>query len=479
MTTIIQTVADLIKKYPSPISELTRLAQFVHETNVGTSKLFLATYNGFGIKASAPWQGASYNHLTGEHVDGKDIQVRDYFRKYDSIEASVKDHASFFESTKTRKQVYKEAILATNYTDECYALTETYATDPKYGDKLLKVIREHKLESYLTNTNKGEDTTMVFPKPKMTDRRKQALGYPGHGVYPKRSLTAIKLIVWHYTATTHAGHGSGVIKNHENYWRTTHGWDIGGYHYYIDRQGNIFWNYDLSIATYGAGPANPHAMHISLEASSATNYTSAQVKAREELTLWLLTNDLKHLTGQSMRGHKEVPGNSTTCPGYSIDQLNQFRKGLDKKLAAGGTSSTDTHNPQGMKEFAPVPFKEPRLPFDEKKVGDTVTISPNWSWYNPSTGKLMTSARYNELIGTKDKIVEIKEITPAGHSRCIFRLEKYNSWIMQEHVDESKASWELVKEEPTTPVEKIELQDGEYLDKNGVVWVWKKKEEVD
>ena len=98
---------------------------------------------------------------------------------------------------------------------------------------------------------------MSFPKPKMTDRRKQALGYPGRGIYARRNKSAIRNIVWHYTATTHEGNGATIIQNHERYWRNTHGWDIGGYHYYIDRQGNIFWNYDLEICTYGASAANP------------------------------------------------------------------------------------------------------------------------------------------------------------------------------------------------------------------------------
>lgn len=180
---------------------------------------------------------------------------------------------------------------------------------------------------------------MTFPRPKIIDRRKQALGYPGRGVYSRRNKSAIRNIVWHYTATKHEGNGATIIRNHENFWRSSHGWDIGGYHYYIDRQGNIFWNYDLEICTYGASAANPYTMHISLEASSEGNYTSAQIKAREDLTLWLLTNDLKHLTGQTMRGHKEVPGNSTTCPGYSVSRLSQFRADLDRKIKGGATTT--------------------------------------------------------------------------------------------------------------------------------------------
>ena len=170
---------------------------------------------------------------------------------------------------------------------------------------------------------------MSFPKPKMTDRRKQALGYPGRGVYSRRPLRNITTAVWHFTWSLHQQTGDIVMPKHEAFWRGTHGWDIGGYHFYIDLYGNIYWNYDLEICTYGAGTANPYTLHICCEGKG--NYTQAQIKAREELTLWLMSRaDLPNL--KMMRGHKEVPGNSTSCPGYSVAQLNAFRADLDAKL---------------------------------------------------------------------------------------------------------------------------------------------------
>ena len=60
-----------------------------------------------------------------------------------------------------------------------------------------------------------------------------------------------------------------------------------------------------------------------------------------------------------------------------------------------------------------------------------------------------------------------------------YRLEKYNSIILEEYLEESKRSWELKPVEVETPKEVKqkyeELQEGEYIDNDGVVWVWKKK----
>ena len=469
----LKTYAPIVQKYDSPISVATRLAQLILESQMFTSELAQNSNNGFGIKASAPWTGDKYSHLSGE-VGGARVSE---FRKYPTHEASIQDHAGFFTSTEYRANTaYKKAIDATNYNDEANALTGIYAGDPQYGKKLIDIIERYNLTQY--DTQKGNDT-MSFPRPKMIDRRKQALGYPGSGAYAKRSVSAIKNIVWHYTATKHEGNGATIIQNHERYWRNTHGWDIGGYHYYIDRQGNIFWKYDLEIVTYGAGRLNPQLIHISCEASSASNYTPAQVKAREALTLWLMSEPLKHLGGQDMRGHKEIPYNSTSCPGYSVAELNQYRKDLTAKLKAG-SKPVDPNNPQGMATTPFKEYKEPRLPFDELKKGDTVTLDTNWQWADLTKRQLLASPKYKDLLGTKDKIAEVIKLDkPGNHSKVAYRLEKYNSIILEEYLEEPKRKWELKPVEEESPEEVKqkyeELQEGEYIDNDGVVWVWKKK----
>lgn len=310
------------------------IAQAILESNWGKSELATDANNHFGHKYS-DYTGDHYIKDAQETVDGKLVTDKDvWWRKYKNLSDGVKDHAKWLTRSPYYANYYKEAIEAKDYVEQAHALMGTYATDTPtafsigYAQKLINIIKDYDLAKYDT---KKESDTMAYPQPKMIDRRTQALGYPGNGAYAKRSKKAIQYIVWHYTATTHAGYGANIIKNHEAYWRRQHGWNMGGYHYYIDRLGNIFWNYDLEKVTYGAGTVNPRAMHISLEASHENNYTQAQLKAREELTLWLLTNDLKHLGGNSIKGHKEFM--STSCPGYSIATLNNFRKEFTRKLA--------------------------------------------------------------------------------------------------------------------------------------------------
>ena len=62
----LKTYAPIAQKYDSPISVATRMAQLILESQMFTSELAKNSNNGFGIKASAPWTGDKYSHLSGE-----------------------------------------------------------------------------------------------------------------------------------------------------------------------------------------------------------------------------------------------------------------------------------------------------------------------------------------------------------------------------------------------------------------------------
>lgn len=145
------------------------------------------------------------------------------------------------------------------------------------------------------------------------DRRSKSLG----GQSYDRPASAVKRLVWHLTATL-----SGSIESHENYWKNHHGWDRGGYHYYIDRKGTIYWNYNHTRITYGVAYNNADTVHISLESDSAANYTDVQIKAREWLTRKLMKE--LNVSASNVLGHYEVY-NNTACPGYTRLEMANFR----------------------------------------------------------------------------------------------------------------------------------------------------------
>ena len=148
------------------------------------------------------------------------------------------------------------------------------------------------------------------------DRRASALG----GQRKDRALSAITTIGWHYTAVLRKNRA--FITNHEAYWRDTLGWDRGGYHFYIDADGNIYQNYDYERITWGVKDSNGYVVHISVEAGNGGDYSQAQIDARDWLTRKIM-GDL-NIPASKVKGHWEIYNNSS-CPGYTKAQMDEFR----------------------------------------------------------------------------------------------------------------------------------------------------------
>lgn len=174
---------------------------------------------------------------------------------------------------------------------------------------------------------------------KIINRINQSLGVKTYD----RPLSAIKNIIWHYTAVPRASRA--FITGHENHWKNALGWNRGGYTYYIDADGNIYQNYPLTMMTWGAGWVNPFSVHISVEAANANDYSQAQINARDWLTRKLLAE--LNLSSSQVLGHKEV--GSTACPGYSITQLNNFRKNLSASSSSNPITTIEVPKTQGKK----------------------------------------------------------------------------------------------------------------------------------
>ena len=158
----------------------------------------------------------------------------------------------------------------------------------------------------------------------INDRRSSALG----GQSRDRSRSAITTIGWHYSAVMRSVHK--FITGHEEYWKNTLGWDRGGYHFYIDVDGNIWQNYDYERITWGVYNNNGYCVHISVEAGNGSDYSQAQIDAREWLTRKIMA-DL-NIPASEVKGHNEIYNNSS-CPGYTKAQMDAFRAKLAQPVA--------------------------------------------------------------------------------------------------------------------------------------------------
>ena len=120
------------------------IAQAILESGWGKSELTTKSNNMFGVKADDSWNGNKVLSPTKEFVKGKWISVQAWFRKYETLDDSMLDHAKFL-----TKQRYHKVINQTDYKIACEEIWKAgYATDPNYPSKLINIIEQNQLYKY-------------------------------------------------------------------------------------------------------------------------------------------------------------------------------------------------------------------------------------------------------------------------------------------------------------------------------------------
>lgn len=115
------------------------LAQGIHETAAGTSNLVLSSNNHFGIKCKTEWAGPAVYH--------DDDAKGECFRKYDDPSQSYRDHSDFLKNRPFYASLF--SLEPTDYEGWAYGLKKAgYATNPKYPQILIKIIRDYNLQDY-------------------------------------------------------------------------------------------------------------------------------------------------------------------------------------------------------------------------------------------------------------------------------------------------------------------------------------------
>lgn len=129
-------IAEMIEfKVPASIT----LAQGILESNSGNSALAVEANNHFGIKCHKSWSGDTFY----QDDDEKD----ECFRKYESPEASYRDH-SLFLSTRSRYSALFDLEI-TDYKGWAKGLKAAgYATNPAYAKSLIDKIEYYNLTRF-------------------------------------------------------------------------------------------------------------------------------------------------------------------------------------------------------------------------------------------------------------------------------------------------------------------------------------------
>lgn len=136
------------------------IAQAIHESGWGKSQLSIQANNLFGVKADSSWTGNTIEMLTQEYINGEIITVMAKWRKYDSIEDSVRDHGKFL---KENPRYEKAGVFkAKDYKEQAYAIRmAVYATDPQYASLICNTIEAYSLDIYDFTIGDGNEVIEI------------------------------------------------------------------------------------------------------------------------------------------------------------------------------------------------------------------------------------------------------------------------------------------------------------------------------
>lgn len=120
------------------------IAQAILESSWGGSQLTLKANNLFGMKAFSDWKGRRITLPTVEWYDNGLQVVNSDFRAYESLNESIEDHNKLLSYSR-----YKSVRECADYKSACEIIYECgYSTDPKYSEKLIRIIEENKLYEF-------------------------------------------------------------------------------------------------------------------------------------------------------------------------------------------------------------------------------------------------------------------------------------------------------------------------------------------
>ncbi|MFK8055118.1 MAG: glycoside hydrolase family 73 protein [Saprospiraceae bacterium] len=119
-------------------------AQAIFESSWGKSPLATTGNNYFGIKCKSWWVGETILHKDDDYNEKGELTYS-CFRAYESMDDSFNDHSVFLLANERYAPLFK--LDPTDYKAWSHGLKKCgYATDPKYAQKLIRLIERLNLQ---------------------------------------------------------------------------------------------------------------------------------------------------------------------------------------------------------------------------------------------------------------------------------------------------------------------------------------------
>jgi flagellum-specific peptidoglycan hydrolase FlgJ len=141
----------IVEMYRTGIPASITLAQGLHESHYGTSKLAREANNHFGIKCKSWWTGKTYYHKDDD-LNNRGELIESCFRAYQSDIDSYIDRSNFLKYSERYSILF--TYDRTDYLSWAHGLKQCgYATDDQYTKKLIQKIEKYRLMEF----DKAED----------------------------------------------------------------------------------------------------------------------------------------------------------------------------------------------------------------------------------------------------------------------------------------------------------------------------------
>ena len=460
----IKEIASLVGKYPSDFFNSIAIAQACLESFFGRSELAVKAHNYFGIKSGGDWKGDVYYKNTQED-DGKGnlSTIKAGFRKYDNMESSVKDHATFLSSTPWRKDYYKAVIGAKSPDSQARALAGTYATDTQYSVKLMEIINRYNLSQYDKGDDKMSKPTVLFIAGHGKKRNgvfdPGAVGMVKEGEHRYMTNKLFPAIRKHLPAgakaqffTSHNVFDYGdIVAQSRKY-----GKDTIVIECHFDAVGNSVAKGGHVIIYSGYKPDSVDLALVKAIKDSVGIFTGYKHRGVAGLSGRGNLANVNRAANGGINYRLIELGFCTNATDASY--MNNRYEDIAKAIVKNVFGSTGNKAVASASNRKPVPkYTSPSIPFTKLKTGDKVKIRavksqdgreemPNW--YIPAENKWVAPSK--SFLGqtvTIDKVINVS----ASYSKRAYLIKEANSYILEQDIQEARAGWKVVeKEEPQT-----------------------------
>lgn len=221
---------------------------------------------------------------------------------------------------------------------------------------------------------------------------------PRRATWMARPLSAITIISDHWDAQhrPHAYNSLARYVSQANY-HINKDWGGGArgdglqYHLKVDNVGDIYVTRDFEHVLWNISNANYNGIGICWDGTTGQNPTREQAEAFEKLHKVLTTQCPEFPAGRAnIKGHQEIPSNSTACPGTFMTPVREYR------------ASGNVNEAQYPYDYPPAPAPKPPVPTPEPTP---VPKPAEWKPIEGAPKSMIVNQKTTLFDATKDTVV--------------------------------------------------------------------------